>query len=38
MGGEAARVKAVEPDGEEAFVRSNFVNGIKRLPVSVVPQ
>ena len=31
----AARVKSVEPDGEEAFVRSNFVNGIKRMPVRV---
>lgn len=29
------RIKSIEPDGPEAFVRSNFVNGIKRLPVSV---
>ncbi|MEM9318952.1 MAG: cytochrome P450 [Pseudomonadota bacterium] len=34
----ASRIKAIEPDGEEAFVRSNFVNGIKRLPVSVTLQ
>lgn len=33
-----ARIKAIEPDGPEAFVRSNFVNGIKRLPVRVVLQ
>ena len=31
----AARIKSIEPAGSEAFVRSNFVNGIKRLPVSV---
>ena len=31
----AARIRAIEPDGDEAFVRSNFVNGIKRMPVSV---
>ena len=31
----AARVRSIEPDGPEAFVRSNFVNGIKRLPVRV---
>jgi cytochrome P450 len=29
----ARRVKAIEPAGAEAFVRSNFVGGIKRLPV-----
>ncbi|MEC3860817.1 cytochrome P450 [Mesobacterium sp. TK19101] len=29
------RLKSIEPDGPEAFVRSNFVNGIKRLPVRV---
>lgn len=29
------RIKAIEPDGDESFVRSNFVNGIKRLPVRV---
>ncbi|WP_170476094.1 cytochrome P450 [Ruegeria arenilitoris] len=32
------RVKTIEPDGPEAFVRSNFVNGIKRMPVSVTLQ
>ena len=34
----ARRVARVEPDGEEAFVRSNFVGGIKRLPVRVTPR
>ncbi|NNE53521.1 MAG: cytochrome P450 [Sulfitobacter sp.] len=29
------RISAIEPDGPKAFVRSNFVNGIKRLPVRV---
>jgi hypothetical protein len=29
------RLAAIEPDGPEAFVRSNFVNGLKRLPVRV---
>ncbi len=29
------RIKAIEPAGPQAFVRSNFVNGIKRLPVRV---
>lgn len=29
------RIKSIEPAGPQAFVRSNFVNGIKRLPVSV---
>jgi len=29
------RIKTLEPDGPEAFVRSNFVNGIKHLPVRV---
>lgn len=33
-----ARIKHIEPDGPEAFVRSNFVNGIKRMPVSVTLQ
>ena len=27
------RIKSVEMDGQEAFVRSNFVGGIKHLPV-----
>ena len=30
-----ARIKTIEPNGDEAFVRSNFVNGIKRMPVTV---
>jgi cytochrome P450 len=29
------RIKSIEPAGPQAFVRSNFVNGIKRLPVRV---
>jgi hypothetical protein len=29
----AARVRAVEPAGEHQFLRSNFVGGIKRLPL-----
>lgn len=29
----AKRVATLEPNGDAAFVRSNFVNGIKRLPV-----
>jgi cytochrome P450 len=29
------RIRSIEPDGPQAFVRSNFVNGIKRLPVRV---
>ena len=32
------RIKTIEPDGDPAFVRSNFVNGIKRLPVKVTLQ
>ncbi len=32
------RIKTIEPDGPEAFVRSNFVNGIKRMPVRVTLQ
>ena len=31
----AARVKSVEQNGAHAFLRSNFVGGIKRLPVRV---
>lgn len=34
----AKRIKSIEPDGDEAFVRSNFVNGIKRMPVRVTLQ
>ncbi|MEM6823860.1 MAG: cytochrome P450 [Pseudomonadota bacterium] len=29
------RISRIEPDGDEAFVRSNFVGGLKRLPVRV---
>ncbi|WP_323780876.1 cytochrome P450 [Thalassovita sp.] len=29
------RIKSIEPTGQESFVRSNFVNGIKHLPVRV---
>ncbi len=32
------RIKTIEPTGSEAFVRSNFVNGIKRMPVRVTLQ
>jgi cytochrome P450 len=31
----AARITSIEPAGAQAHVRSNFVNGLKRLPVSV---
>jgi hypothetical protein len=31
----AKRVTVIEPDGDHAFLRSNFVGGIKELPVSV---
>lgn len=31
----AKRVKSVEPAGDQRFLRSNFVGGIKALPVSV---
>jgi hypothetical protein len=34
----ARRVKTVEQTGPHAFVRSNFVGGIKRLPVRVTLQ
>lgn len=34
----AKRIKTIEPDGPEAFVRSNFVNGIKRMPVRITLQ
>lgn len=34
----AKRIKSIEPDGNAAFVRSNFVNGIKRMPVHVTLQ
>lgn len=32
----AKRVRAVEPAGEQKFLRSNFVGGIKSLPVRVL--
>lgn len=31
----ASRVKSIEPAGEHEFLRSNFVGGIKQLPISV---
>jgi len=31
----AKRIKSIEPDGEHKFLRSNFVGGIKSLPVRV---
>ena len=31
----AKRISSIEPAGQHKFVRSNFVNGIKELPVSV---
>ena len=31
----AMRIKAIEPAGEHKFLRSNFVGGIKQLPVKV---
>lgn len=34
----AKRIRSIEPAGDAAFVRSNFVNGIKRLPVNVTMQ
>ena len=33
----AKRVKSIEPAGPEKFLRSNFVGGIKELPVTVRP-
>jgi len=32
----SARVKSIEPAGQQQFLRSNFVGGIKNLPVKVV--
>lgn len=31
------RIKSIEPNGPQKFLRSNFVGGIKELPVRVVP-
>ncbi|MEM6897994.1 MAG: cytochrome P450, partial [Pseudomonadota bacterium] len=33
----AKRVRAVEQTGAHAYVRSNFMGGIKRLPVRMTP-
>jgi cytochrome P450 len=34
----AKRIKSIEPDGEQKFLRSNFIGGIKELPVRVQMQ
>ena len=34
----AKRISAIEPDGEQKFLRSNFIGGIKELPVRVTLQ
>lgn len=34
----AKRIRSIEPAGEQKFLRSNFVGGIKSLPVSVTLQ
>jgi len=33
----AARIRAIEPAGTHAYLRSNFIGGIKALPVRVTP-
>ncbi|MFN3937859.1 MAG: cytochrome P450 [Gemmobacter sp.] len=33
----ARRIRAIEPAGEARFLRSNFIGGIKELPVRVIP-
>jgi len=33
----AKRLKSIEPAGPHRFLRSNFVGGIKELPVTVIP-
>ena len=33
-----ARVRSIEPNGDVDRLRSNFINGIKRLPVTVTPR
>ncbi|MDF1718694.1 MAG: cytochrome P450 [Antarcticimicrobium sp.] len=33
----AKRLKSIEPAGPHKFLRSNFVGGIKELPVTVIP-
>ena len=34
----AKRIRRIEPAGEHKFLRSNFIGGIKELPVSVTLQ
>ena len=34
----AKRIKSIEPAGEQKFLRSNFVAGLKSLPVRVTLQ
>jgi cytochrome P450 len=34
----SARIRAIEPAGEAQFLRSNFIGGIKALPVTVTRQ
>jgi cytochrome P450 len=34
----AKRISSIEPDGEQKFLRSNFIGGIKELPLRVVMQ
>jgi cytochrome P450 / NADPH-cytochrome P450 reductase len=34
----AERVDRVELHGEAERIRSNFINGVKRLPVTLVPR
>ena len=34
----AKRISSIEPDGEQKFLRSNFIGGIKELPLRVVLQ
>jgi hypothetical protein len=34
----AKRIKSIEPAGEQKFLRSNFVAGLKNLPVRVTLQ
>jgi hypothetical protein len=31
----AKRIKSIEPAGDHKFLRSNFIGGIKELPVKV---
>ncbi len=31
----AKRLKSIEADGEHEFLRSNFIGGIKKLPVRI---